>query len=100
MKKLFIAICFIALSCIQPVEARIKEVLDIKNVPQPQQQPADYKPKNHMVSEEDFDNFIIDRLSKTVIVSSSSSVISYILEYPGTRISMLATSGSLSRGFV
>lgn len=70
MKKLFIAICFIALSCIQPVEARIKEVLDIKNVPQPQQQPADYKPKNHTVSEEDFDNFIIDRLSKTVIVDA------------------------------
>ena len=66
MKKLFLAICFSLLAA-APLQAKVEEVLDIANVPQPQQNVPQSQETVHQVTAEELSEYLADRIEKAVI---------------------------------
>ncbi len=66
MKKLFLAICFTFLATTPFANARVMETLDTANLPKPQQPASNSSPSQiHHMTQEQFEDFIGDRLSRT-----------------------------------
>ena len=66
MKKLFLAICF-SLLAIAPLQAKVEEVLDIANVPQPQQNVPQSQETVHEVTAEELSDYLAERIKRAVI---------------------------------
>ena len=66
MKKLFLAICFSLLATVS-LQAKVEEVLDIANVPQPQQNVSQGQETVHQVTAEELSEYLADRIEKAVI---------------------------------
>ncbi len=66
MKKLFLAICFSLLAA-GPLQAKVEEVLDIANVPQPQQNVPQSQETVHEITAEELSDYLAERIEKAVI---------------------------------
>ncbi len=84
MKKLFLAICFICFTA-PLTQAKIQQIFDVGAIPTAQSPVQNNTPKMHNITADEFEVFLQDRITKTVIEDADKVSTKAFQAEPGNR---------------